>query len=399
MPHLPETLYTFYLIARREFLTRVRSRFFVIGTALLMVLLAGYIVLQAAVINRSVPTSKLAFVGDAQVLAQPLQSAAKVEGIKLEIRSVPDLATGEAQVRSGTLDALISGDATFPQVEVKEGLSTTIAAPLNQIVKTVALNRALAASGSDPSVVESKVASAGINVRSLDPHATERVQREVVGIFTAALLYVAILIYGQLVAMGVIEEKANRIIEILLSTIRPRQLLFGKVVGIGLMGCLQLLLLGIVALIAISRTNAITVPDVGVVAVAGGLLWFVLGFVFFALIYAAGGSLVTRQEDAGSVIAPITMLLVGTYLAYFWVAANPENPIGVVLSVVPPFSPILMPGRIATGDATAWQIALSVALAIGAIVGMNALAARIYSNSVLRIGARVGFVEAWRGGA
>ncbi|HVH62660.1 MAG TPA: ABC transporter permease [Candidatus Dormibacteraeota bacterium] len=397
MPRLPETLNTFYLIARREFLTRVRSRFFVIGTLVLMVLLAGYIVLQTQVINRTVPTSKLAFVGDAQVLAQPLQAAANAEGIKLQIRSVPDLATGEAQVRSGALDALISGDATSPQVDVKEDLSSTIAAPLNQIVKAVALNRALAASGSDPSVVEGKVAGAGINVRSLDPNATVRTQREVVGIFTAALLYVALLLYGQLVAMGVIEEKANRIIEILLSTVRPRQLLFGKVAGIGLMGCLQLALLGVVGLVATSRTHAIIVPNVGIVAVAGGLVWFVLGFVLFALIYAAGGSLVSRQEDAGAVIAPITMLIVGTYLAYFFVAANPDNPIGVAMSIVPPFSPILMPGRIATGDATAWQIALSVVLAIAAILGMNALAARIYTNSVLRIGARVGFVEAWRG--
>lgn len=397
MPQLPEEFHTFALIVRREFWTRVRSRFFLIGTAVLMLLLGGYIVVQALVISRAVPTEKVAFLGDAQTLASPLQAAAKAEGLKIAIHSVPDLSTGQADVRDGTLDALISGDAAAPDVFVKDGLSVTIEAPLNQIVKSVALSRALAASGANPSAIEGKVASANINVQLLDPNATQRTQRTVVGIFVAALLYVALLIYGQIVAAGVVEEKVNRIIEILLSTVRPRQLLLGKVVGIGLMGCLQLTLLGVVALIVISRTQAVTVPNVGAVAVAGGILWFVLGFLFYALIYAAGGSMVSRQEDIGAVVGPITMLIVGTYLAYFWVTANPDNPIGVALSLVPPFSPILMPGRMATGDASAWQVALSVGLAILAIAGMNLLAARIYANSVLRIGARVSFAQAWRG--
>lgn len=397
MPLLPDQLRTFLLIVRREFWTRVRSRFFIFGTLILMVLLSGYIVIQAFVINRVVPTEKLAFVGDAQALAQPLQAAAKAEGLKIDVRSVPDAATGRAQVRAGTLDALITGDATAPEVDVKDTFSPSLEAALNQVVKTVALNRALAASGADPAAVEAKVARANANVFALDPNATQRTQRDVVGIFVAALLYVALLIYGQIVAAGVVEEKVNRIIEILLSTVRPRQLLLGKVVGIGLMGCLQLVLLGIVALIAVSKTQAISIPNVGVVAVAGGVMWFALGFVFYALVYAAGGSMVSRQEDLGSVIGPITMLIVGTYLAYFWVVANPDNPIGVALSVIPPFSPILMPGRMATGDASAWQIVLAVALVLLAIAGMTALAARIYSNSVLRIGARVSFVQAWRG--
>lgn len=129
----------------------------------------------------------------------------------------------------------------------------------------------------------------------------------------------------------------------------------------------------------------------------GGLLWFVLGFLFFASMYAAGGSLVARQEDLGAVVAPLTMVIVGTYLAYFWVAANPNNPIGVLLSLIPPFSPILMPGRMATGDAQLWQVVISVVLAVAGIAGMNSLAARIYTNSVLRIGTRVSFADAWRG--
>jgi ABC-2 type transport system permease protein len=391
-----DALRTFYLIARREFLTRVRSRFFLIGTVVLMVLIAGYIVLQAVVINRVSTTVKVGFVGSAQSLAQPLKTAAAADKVTVETNAVASLSAGEGQVRAGKLDALVSGDPTAPVVEVKDQLNPTVEATLNGIVQQAALNQALSASGVDPATIESKVAAARIHLLTLDPNAAIRTQREVVGIFVAALLYVALVVYGQLVAAGVVEEKANRIIEILLSTVRPRQLLFGKVVGIGLVGLAQLVVVGVVALIAVAKTQVINVPNVGVTAVAGALLWFVLGFVFYALIYAAGGSLVSRQEDIAAVTTPITFLIVGTYLAFFWVTANPDNPVAVGLSILPPFAPVLMSSRIATGDAQAWQVALAVVLAIAAIAVLNALAARIYSNSVLRVGSRVKLAEAWR---
>jgi ABC-2 type transport system permease protein len=398
LPGVPrETLHTLYLISRREFVTRVRSRFFLIGTVVLMVLLAGYIVLQAVVLNRVTTTVKVGFTGAATVLAQPLKAAGTSSSLKIETHDVADVRTGEEQVRSGSLDAFVSGDPTSPDVAVKDQLNPTIAATLDGVVKQAALNQALSASGVDAATVEGKVVAARIHLLTLDPNAAIRTQREVVGIFVAALLYVALLIYGQLVAAGVVEEKANRIVEILLATVRPRQLLLGKVVGIGLVGFAQMLVLGIVALVAVTRTQAISVPDVGLTVVAGGLLWFVLGFVLYALVFAAGGSMVSRQEDIGAVTAPITMLIIGTYLAFFWVVANPDNPLGIVLSVIPPFAPILMPARMATGDAQAWQVVVAVVLTLAGIGLMNALAARIYSNSVLRIGSRVRFVEAWRG--
>jgi ABC-2 type transport system permease protein len=392
-----EALRTFYLIARREFITRVRSRIFLIGTVLLMLLLAGYIVLQAVVLNRSTATVKIGFTGAATALARPLQAAAGAQGTKIDASNVNSVSAGQAQVRSGDLDALVSGDPSGPQVDVKDSLDPTVGATLTGLVQQAALNQAITASGGNPAAIDAKVASATIHLNLLDPQAAMRTQRTVVGIFVAALLYVALLIYGQIVAAGVVEEKANRIIEILLSTVRPRQVLLGKVVGIGLMGFLQLLLLGAVALIAGTQTHVIDVPSVGIPAVLGGLLWFVLGFVFFALIYAAGGSLVSRQEDLAAVTSPITMLIVATYLAFFWVLSNQDNPLAIVLSVIPPFAPILMPARMATGDAQAWQVVVAVVLTVAAIAGMNALAARIYSNSVLKVGSRVKFLEAWRG--
>ena len=392
-----EALRTVLLVARREFLTRVRSRFFVIGTLAFMALLAGYIVLQALVFSRATTTVKVGFVGQAQVLAQPLTTAAGIEDVTVVRKDPADISTGEDQVRNGSLDALISGDPASPRVEVKDGLNPTLAAILNAIVKQVALNRALTAAGANAAAVQTAVASASIQLVYLDPNAALKTERTVVGIFVAALLYTALVVYGQIVAAGVVEEKANRIIEILLATVRPRQLLLGKVLGIGMMGFLQLALLGATALVAVSRTHVINLPNVGVTAIAGGLMWFVLGFILYALVYAAAGSLVSRQEDLASVTTPLTMLVVGTYLAFFWVEANPTNPIGIALSIIPPLAPILMPARMATGDAQAWQVILAVILTIGEIALLNALAARIYANSVMRIGSRVKLSQAWRG--
>ena len=393
-----DAIRTFLLIVRREFITRVRSRFFIVGTIIFMALLAGYITLQALVFSKATTTVTVGFTSDAAVLAQPLKSAATTENVKVVIHNVDDAATGESQVRDGTLDAMISGNPASPRVAVKDDLNPTVAVTLDGLVKQIALNQALTAAGTDPAAVDAAVARASIQLVYLDPQAAVKTQRQVVGVFVAALLYVALVIYGQLVAAGVVEEKANRIIEILLATVRPRQLLLGKVVGIGLVGMLQLVLVGAAAFVAVSRTQVINVPDVGVTAILGGLLWFVLGFVLYALLYAAAGSMVSRQEDIGSVTAPMTVVILLTYLVFFWVVANPDNQFGVALSVIPPFAVVLMPARIATGDAQLWQVVLAVILTLVEIAALNTLAARIYTNSVLRIGSRVGFVQAWRGG-
>ena len=394
-PLRDDELRTVLLIVRREFLSRVRSRFFLIGTIVLVVLVAGFIVLQAEVLKGTTTNVTIGFVGASTALAQPL-AASSGGGVTIQTQTVQSVSSGEDQVRSGSLDALVSGDPSAPKVEYRSQLDPTVSTTLTSLVQGVVFERALAGSGVDPAAIEAKVAAAGIHPVALDPNAAQQAQRTVVGVIVAALLYVALIAYGQLVAMGVVEEKANRMVEILLSTVRPRQLLFGKVLGIGLVGFIQLTLVGAVALVVVMMTQAITAPAVGVAAVLGGLLWFVLGFVFYALIFAAGGSMVSRQEDVAAVNLPILLLLAGTYIVFLWVVANPDNPIGVVLSMLPPFAPVIMPARMATGDAQAWQVVVAVVLMLAAIGGMNALAARIYSNSVLRIGSRVRLADAWR---
>ena len=322
-------LRTVGLVARREFLTRARSRFYLIATALLLVVMAGYIVLQAFVFSRSFTTVTVGLVGPARSLAQPLRAATAPLDVHLTTRAVPDERTGRDQVRSGQIDVLVSGDVTSPRVVVENTLNPAVAAALNQLARQAALNRALTARGVEPAAVGQEVAAARIDVTALNPDAGQRTQRQVASVLVAIALYVALLVYGQIVAQGVVEEKGNRIVEILLATVRPRQLLLGKVIGIGLIGFIQLALVGLVALAVATRTQVVSVPEIGPTAVAASLLWFVLGFVLYALVYAAGASLVSRQEEVSAVTLPITMILIGSYLVLFWELANPTDPLVV----------------------------------------------------------------------
>jgi ABC-2 type transport system permease protein len=395
---------TIFLIARREFVTRVRTRVFIIGTVLVLVGLAGYLAFQQLVVNKEIAkaeTFKVAFVGSAQSLANPLIASSKVLGFKIEKQTVSSQAQGESQIRNGTLDILITGAATSPTVLVRDQLNSTVQAALQGIVRQLALDTQLSSAGLNPTTVEAKVASATVHVQTLKPANAERIQLAVAGFIVALFLYVALLTYGAFIAQGVVEEKANRIVEILLSTVRPEQLLIGKVIGIGSVGLLQLLIIGSAALVMVTVTNVFSVPTAAASVVFAGLLWFILGFFLYAILFAAAGSLVSRQEEVQGAVLPITLMTVIAWLVAIGVlepmfTGTPMSSTGVILALIPPISPVLMPSGIATGDITPPLAVLGVVLTLLTSAAATWIAARIYANSVLRIGARVSLGEALR---
>jgi ABC-2 type transport system permease protein len=391
------SLQSVFLVARREFVTRVRSKVFRISTILIVLFLIGGVVLKTRVLNTTTSVTTVAFTGPAQILAQPLSRAAPALGIDIAIRRVPTPAAGESQVRDGTLDVLVSGSPLSPRVAVKDQLDTTLQAALSGLVKQEALTAQLTAHGLNPRTVEAAVAGAAIHVHSLSPPNPKRNQQLVIGLLVAVILFIALQTYGIQVAQGVAEEKESRIIEILLATVRPAHLLAGKVAGIGLVGFLQLAIIGVVGLFLIARTHVVTIPAVGAGVVAGGLLWFVLGFALYATLFAATGSLVSRVQDVQVACLPIIAGLVSAYLlGVAVVLPDPGSAGSAVLSLIPFLSPVLMPERIATGDAAVWQVVLAVALTLATIGAAIWVASRIYANSVLRTGARISLGEALR---
>lgn len=382
------------VIAAREFMARIRTRVFAITTVLTVIAIAAYILLQAYVLNKSAPSLDVGFVGAAQSIAAPVRAEAAALGETITIHPYASAAAGQADLQSGTLDALVSGSGASTTVTVRSAVDPTLQTALNDQARQQVLTENLTQHGLSPSGVEGQLAFS-VSVNELSPVNAARIEQIVIGLLVAGTLYVTLIIYGQLVAAGVIEEKSNRIVEILLATVRPWQLMLGKITGIGLVALVQVVLVAGVALVLASATKLVSIPTLGVDVVISGVVWFVLGYLIYALLFAAAGSMVSRQEDVSSVALPVILVLVAGWIIALTVAApDPGSTATTVFSFIPFMSPVIMPVRIAAGVAPFWQVAISVVLAIATIYILAAVAGRIYRNSVLRVGGRVKFSDA-----
>ena len=202
-------------------------------------------------------------------------------------------------------------------------------------------------------------------------------------------------IWGSFLMMGVIEEKSSKVVEILLSHVRPSTLLTGKVLGLGLLALAQMLIFVLGLVVGLLLVRDISIPGSVWATVPLSVVTFLFGFAFYATAYAAVGSMVSRQEDASSAQLPVMFpLLAGYFIASG--SSGPENIAVTVGSFVPFTSPVLLPFRNAMVDVPVWQVALSLAILAVSIVAMLRLAGWIYRYSLLRSGTRVTWREAWR---
>jgi ABC-2 type transport system permease protein len=386
------------LVAGREITTRVRSKSFVWLTVLLVAaVVLGGVVLDLA--TSSGPSAQRVGVTDGTAgLAPAVTATGEALGTPVETVDVADEATGEEQVRDGDLDALVTGTAEDWTVVVDSALGDTLAPVFTTLAQQTALAGAVSELGGDPAEVSSEMATARPTVRTIGEPSEFDPTRYVTGLVTGVLLFMAIMISGQLIAQGVVEEKTSRVVELLLATVRPWQLMAGKVLGIGLVGLGQVALVvaaGVGTALGLGLVDPATI-DLGTAA-AWALVWFVVGFVSYALLMAGLGALVSRQEDVGAVTTPVTFLMVVPYIVGVSVAPwAPDSPLVVWLSYVPLCSPLLMPVRIALGSAETWEALLALGLSVALVPLLVWLAAKIYANAVLRTGARVRLREALR---
>jgi ABC-2 type transport system permease protein len=244
-----------------------------------------------------------------------------------------------------------------------------------------------------------------------------------IGFAMGFLIYMMVFIYGQFVMQGVIEEKATRVVEVVVSSVRPFQLLLGKVLGIGAMALSQVVLWSVCVVAglafaaplmalfidptdldlpqgaeaeAMMEATGITLPTVPVSLLVWFVLFFAGGYLLYSSLFAAAGSAVEQQQDAQSLVFPITIpLLIPIVFAQF-IIESPNSSLAVWLSGVPFFSPILMPIRIAAGAAPFWQILLAFVLLMITFLAMIWLSARIYRTGILMYGKKAGFAEMWR---
>jgi ABC-2 type transport system permease protein len=217
-----------------------------------------------------------------------------------------------------------------------------------------------------------------------------------VAYFGALLLFMSLAFYGQWVISGVVEEKNNRVVEVILSAVPARHLLAGKVIGIGSLGFAQLALtVGLAA--GLLAAGVFDAP-----AELGGdmalvIPWFVLGFAVYAVAYAVAGALASSQQNAETAGQPVTYALIGVFFAgYATLASNPEGPLASLLTVFPLSAPLVLPARSALVGVPLWQHALAVVLVLVTIYALVRFAGRVYAHGLLSGGSRLGVRAAWR---
>ena len=381
-----------WLVARREIRDRVRAKsFWVASVILLLAVVAGVIIPAFTHGHRS--TARVGIVGgQVAALTQTVKQAGQVSGTTVTVIPLPNVAAARARLRSGDLDAVLVGDreVLVKQLPVAGSSSAgaTLPGALGALSEIGGLQRLYALI---PPSDAARIASQGI---ALPVHGLVRpplgLASRITGLAAAILIYVFILTYGVRITIGVGEEKATRVVEVLLTTLRPVQLLAGKVIGMGILAMAQIAAMVAAFLVLGHAVGSVAVQGAATSVVLAGALWLVLGYAFYCTAYAAAGSLITRQADAYNASLPLQLPLILAYvLAYTVLYASGVNWFYHVLAFVPFTAPVAMPVLVAVGAAPAWQQALSAAISIAATVGMARLAGTIYERAILRTGSRL----------
>ncbi len=356
----PSTAQSVWLVAEREIGSKLRSKAFVISTAILFLLAlvaivwGGFAAQSPTTIDVAVTTETESVVSGLDsvtptVAGSPDEAIALVEQGEVEAAIVPDAAASDPfdykiVANDSVPDSLVSMLSVSPPVELLEG------DPMDFFV------------------------------------------RYFVALGFGIVFLMAASTFGGTIAQSVVEEKQTRVVEILISAIPVRSLLAGKVLGNTILAMSQIVGFAAIAIVGLSVTG-----QSGILTGLGGpLVWFAIfflfGFILLASLFAAAGAMVSRQEDIGSTTTPLTLIVMAPY---FLVVFFNDNPIVLtVMSYVPFSAPVAMPLRLYLGEAMWWEPLLSLVVLVATCVAAILVAARIYENSLLRMGARVKLSEA-----
>lgn len=382
------------LVAGREITQRARTKSFLWTTVVLLVLIVLATV-GASFLMGSDKTLHVGVTDRTQSLDSPITATADSLGTVVEVVTVTE-DDGRSQVADGELDALVLGSADDFSVVAKETLDLDLTTVLSILDQQATLSAEIDALGGDPAAVSAAVASAQLDIESLEPPPEVDGSQVIAAYIVGILLFIALQTCGQMVAQGVVEEKTSRVVELLLATLRPWQLMAGKVAGIGAIGLAQVALLtgaGVAAASAVGLTDSIRL-DLGSTAL-WATVWFVVGFAMYALLFAALAALVSRQEEVASVTSPILVLMMLPYIVGVSVAPwAPDNPLVAWLSYLPFTSPLIMPIRVALDAVPDWQVYAVLAGNLAIIPLLVWFSGRVYSNAVLRTGSRIKIKDA-----
>ncbi len=404
-----------FVIARREFLERVRSKWFVIVTLLGPLMMIGIIVVPAVLAGKGADNVKLAVVDHGSGLGDTLVTAFNKGGwtATLAPADTPDktlLAQVHDKAINGFLD--VSATATTGGKVVYSGDNATSAPVFGKIAETV-----------KDAIYTARATTAGISKEQLDTvlakvdlstvHTTGEAGGKsgfavfAVGYILMFILYIGILLYGVAVMRSVVQEKTSRVIELMVAAAKPRSLMAGKIFGVGAVGLVQLGAWLLMALLALHFRAAILgafgvagggpeLPELGLDQIAIAILYFLGGYFFYASMYAAVGAMVSSDQEAQQAQAPVMMLIIIPMTCMQLVANDPRGSTAQAMTMIPFSSPILMPMRYVLGGASLFEVAMSLAILAVSTYLIVRVAAKIYRVGILLYGKRPGIRELWR---
>jgi ABC-2 type transport system permease protein len=374
------------LVVERELREAFRRRsFWIVLGVLVLGASAGMILPE--VIGVGTTRYDVAVVDGGAPVEEAITQAARALELHVQVRTVSDRATAVEEVRAHAVDIAVAGGSR-PRVIFRSGVNDRLRAAVQQALGQASARARLEQAGLSPSEVRAVLRAPAPVVQELD---AGRSDRRAAAAIVSILLYLLLLTLMIQVANGTAIEKSNRISEVLLAIVRPGSLLFGKVIGVGLIGLLTLL--GGVLPVVVKLVAGGDLPEGLGGAMAGGAAWFVLGLALYLTLAGALGALVERQEEAGSAVAPLSMLLIGSYLVG---QSAPESPVARVLAYIPLSSPIVMPSRLALGESSGTEIVVSLALLLASVVVVGRVGATVYRRAVVRTGRRLKLREVLR---
>jgi ABC-2 type transport system permease protein len=413
-----------WLVARREFRERVRGRLFFVSTALLAVLaiVVSLTPILVKMVDRGTTTTIAVASDDAHVtdssiriIGAILNPAAPTPGTPppYTFVAVPPSDSIGSEVADGVYDGALlatrqaNGRIAF-QFLTGERIGTDRIQLIQVGVLAVGIFDWIEGHGTNvstpflPPGFESAQVGAGAG-GGKPIGASEYAGRRIVGVVFVVLIFITLVIYGMWVAAGVVAEKSSRVMELLISAASPEELVIGKVAGIGLAGLVQyvailvpalatLLLQDRIATIVLGSSSGL---DVSLGALTPGLLtaygaFWILGFILYALIYAAAGSLVSRAEDLQVLALPLSIIAIGGYLQAVMALSGGISTFIRISSYIPFWSPFVMLTRLTVGRVEPWELVLTFGLLIASIPIVAVIAVRVYSAGVLLYGQRPG---------
>jgi ABC-2 type transport system permease protein len=387
-----------WLVARREILERGRSRGFILSVVFTTLLVVGAFVVPTILFgDQETTTIGVVEPAPAGLEAAISATAAQVEQ-KVEVVTFPDAAAADAALEAETVDAVAevpadlssSGEIRF--AKEPDQVSTQI---VSAAVVALRFQAVMAESGVEPAALAA--AQQPPAVESLDPQTEQDESRFLFANIGAVLILVAIFSFGFTVLTGVVEEKQSRVVEVVLSTVRPRDLLMGKVLGIGILGLVQLLVFVVAALAAAVATARFTLPATTPYAIVQLVIWFVLGYTLYSTALGFLGALASRMEEASNASTPVTMVaMISYFVAIFSVINDPDGPVATIATFVPASAPFVVPLRAAFDAISPIEVAISIVLTIIAIWALFTIGARVYAGAVLQTAGRMKLRDAWR---